>query len=278
MKYSIFFASLAGTALAIPMSNILNERQVESATQGATDAVSGLTGAATQGATDAAGGLTGAAPEGATDAAAGPTDSLPSGGQQAPQQSGQQAPKPSGPLGAGLLGGTLIPGLLRASAPLSPEDIAMLQKNGAQMQKRQLGPLSIPGNVRTSAPLSPEDIAMLKNGAQMEKRQLDTVIGLVTGLLPGILRASAPLSPEDTAMLKNGAQMEKRQLDAATAGESLSEEDIAKIISGGTVKRDYPLLTREEAAEVIANGGIIKHKRDEPLSPEDIAMINRNGQ
>jgi len=113
-------------------------------------------------------------------------------------------------------------------------------KNRAQMEKRQTG-LPIPPGVDvlsgedvagTSDPLSPEDIAKLKNGAQMEKRQLDSVTGLATGLLgslvPGILKR----------------------------GESLSEEEIAKIISGGSVM----------------------HKRDEPLSPEDIAMIGRSGQ
>jgi len=113
-------------------------------------------------------------------------------------------------------------------------------KNRAQMEKRQTG-LPLPpgaevlsdGDVAgTSNPLSPEDIAKLKNGAQAEKRQLDSVTGLATsllgGLLPGILKR----------------------------GESLSEAEIAKIISGGSVM----------------------HKRDEPLSPEDIAMIGRNGQ
>jgi hypothetical protein len=113
-------------------------------------------------------------------------------------------------------------------------------KNGAQMKKRQTG-LPIPSEdevlsgedvAGTSDPLSPEDIAKLKNGAQTEKRQLDSVTGLASSLLGGLI----------PGVLKRG--------------ESLSEEEIAKIISGGSVM----------------------HKRDEPLSPEDIAMIGRSGQ
>ena len=276
MKYSILVASLAGTALAAPMPNNIDKRQLDGLTGGLTNTVGGLTGGLTggqkgkdgkaggalDGVTDTVGGLTGGltggdkgkdgkkggALGGATDAVGGLGNTV--GGLTGSLTGG--AGGKGGLLGNGLLGGSLIPGILK--------------------EKREVG------GAETFEGETADYVDIQNDKA---KRQLDAVTGLVGGLtggltggsggkkggllggalIPGILKRQEPLSPEDIAMLGGGdLNMQKRQLDGVT--------DAVGGLTGG-------LTGGAGGKGGLLGGALIPGilKREEPLSPEDIAML-----